>query len=532
MASFLERISSAGLRWRRPRTVPLVLFASTLVALAGCTVGPDFERPGAPVDDAYQSARSTIGDSGADTRLQQQMFERAGQVRADWYQVFGSKSLDQLIARALANSPTLAAGRARLKAAREAVNASEGALFPQIGASAGVSRRRASGIDLGIDDPMFINVFNLYQGRISASYDLDVFGKNRRRIEQSAARLDFERFQVLDTYVTLVNNIVATAIAEAGLNAAIDATQQIVDSQQSTLDIVDKQVQYGAAIDADASQIRTRLARTRASLEPLRKQKAVAVNRLATLVGATPGHFQDPAFSLDALTLPHSLPVSVPSALVRQRPDILAAESLVHAASAQIGVATANLLPDFSISGYYSREGLSVGDLGDPMNALYELGASVSAPIFAGGRLRANKRAAQDQYVAALADYRATALSAFGEVSNSLRSLESDARALRDQQIAVDQAQQNLDTVQAQVDNGAADYIGLYTAEQQYQEALLDATDARVTRYRDSADLFRALGGGWWNAATSPLADPNENPDTASDTAQVDTLAVRPSSDS
>lgn len=497
------------------RTVFIGWLSAALLLVAGCAVGPDFQPPAEPTDSAYQVNQATIGDNAADTRLQQQMFERAGQVRADWYRVFGSDALDDLIARALADSPTLAAGRARLDAAREAVNASQGALFPQIGASAGVSRRRASGIELGIDDPMFINVFNLYQGRISASYDLDVFGKNRRRIEATAARLDFERFQVLDTYVTLVNNIVATAIAQAGINAAINATQQIIDSQQSTLGIVDKQVEYGVAIDADASQIRTRLARTRASLEPLNKQRAIAVNRLATLVGAAPGQFADPQFSLDELTLPASLPVSVPSALVRHRPDILAAQSLVHVASARIGVATANLLPDFSINGYYSREGLSFSDLSNPMNALYELGASVSAPIFAGGRLRAEKRAARDQYVAALADYRATALSAFGEVANSLRSLESDARALRQQQIAVDQAEQNLATVKSQVDNGAADYIGLYTAEQQYQEALLDATNARVTRYRDSADLFRALGGGWWNAATSPLAEPSSPTDTA-----------------
>ncbi|GAB3670861.1 efflux transporter outer membrane subunit [Salinisphaera aquimarina] len=490
------------------RATAAAVLASALLVLTGCAVGPDFQRPAAPDDDAYAATDATIGDSAPSARLSQQMFDRAGKVRADWYRIFGSARLDALIQQALADSPTLAAGRARLESAREAVNAREGALFPQIGATAGVSRRRASGIDLGIDDPMFINVFNLYQGRISASYDLDIFGKTRRRIEQSAAELDFTRYRVLDTYVTLVNNIVATAIAEAGLNAAIDVTRKIADSQQHTLDIVAKQVQYGTAIDADASQIRTRLARTRASLEPLKKQRAVAVNRLATLVGATPGHFQDPQFSLDELQLPASLPVSIPSALVRQRPDILAAESLVHAASAQIGVATANLLPDFSIDGYYSREGLTLGDLTNPMNALYELGASVSAPIFAGGRLRAQKRAAQDDYVAALADYRATALSAFGEVANSLRSLESDARALRDQQIAVDEARNNLDTVQAQVNNGAADYIGLYTAEQQYQQTLLDATDARVTRYRDSADLFRALGGGWWNAGTSPLADP------------------------
>lgn len=503
MPSGHSRIAVAPVRRRA------CMGAFVIALLAGCAAGPDYERPAAAPDDAYDIPQATAGHD-APAALTRQMFDRAGAVRADWYRVFGSDKLDGLIERALSDSPTLAAGRARLNAAREAVNASQGALFPQIGASAGVSRQRASGIELGIDDPMFINVFNLYSGRISASYDLDVFGKTRRRIERSEAQLDFARYQVLDTYVTLVNNLVATAVAEAGLNAAIDTTRQIIDSQQRTLDIVEEQVRYGAAIDADASQIRTRLARTRASLEPLRKQRAIAVNRMATLVGAAPGDFDDPQFVMDELTLPDTLPVSVPSALVRQRPDILAAEALVHAASAQIGIASANLLPDFSITGSYSREGLALGDLTDPMNALWQLGASVSAPLFAGGRLRAQKRAAQQQYVAALADYRATALAAFGEVSNSLRSIESDARALRDQQDAAEQARRNLETVRARVNNGAASHISLYTAEAQYQQTLLDVASARVTRYSDSADLFRALGGGWWNADTSPLATPDD----------------------
>jgi NodT family efflux transporter outer membrane factor (OMF) lipoprotein len=485
---------------------------ASLTLIGGCAVGPDYARPDAPNDQAYKVDSTTAGGTSNDddTRLDAQMFERAGAVRADWYRVFESERLDALIKRALADSPTLAAGRARLKSAREAVTAGKAALLPQVDASAGVSRQRASGIELGIDDPSFINTFNLYQGRVSASYDLDIFGKTRRQIEQTQARLDFARFEVLDTYVTLINNIVTTAIAEAGLNAAIDTTQQIIDSQQRTLDIVAKQVEYGVAIDADASQIRTRLARTRASLEPLRKQRTIAVNRLAVLTGVPPGQFEDPQFHIDELTLPATLPVSVPSALVRQRPDILAAEAMVHAASAQIGIADASLLPNFSIGASYSREGLSLGDLSDPITALWQIGASASAPLFAGGRLRAQKRAARDEYVATLADYRATALTAFGEVSNSLRSLESDARALHAQQTAAAQAQRNLDTVRARVRNGSASYISLYTAEEQYQDTLLEVTDARVTRYRDSAELFRALGGGWWNAD-----DPLDMTDTA-----------------
>jgi len=487
------------------------MLALLLAGLAsGCAVGPDYSTPDAPQADAYQVSHQTAGQTatsaGSDSATNRrqaipvQAFERAGKVRADWYRVFGSAKLDTLIGQAITDSPTLAAGQARIKAAREAVNASRGALFPQLNVGGGYSRNRVTGTQFGIQDPQFTNVFNLYDAQATASYDLDLFGKTRRRIEARNAQLDEQQFRVINTYVTLINNIVATAIAEAGVNAALQTTQQIIDTQQNTLGIVGQQIRFGVAIDADASQIRTQLARTRASLEPLRKQKALAVNRLAVLVGTPPGQFTDPDFSMSELTLPTQLPVSVPAQLVGQRPDILASASAVHAASAQIGVATANLLPDISISGSYGRSSLSPSDLGNPAFALYSLGAQLSAPIFAGGRLRAEKRGANDLYVAALADYRATSLSAFGDVANSLRSIESDARSLLAQQSALEAAQDNLNTVQAQLTNGAADYVSLYTAQAQYQQAELDYTDARVLRYRDTADLFRALGGGWWNA--------------------------------
>lgn len=514
MPHFPHALSRLSQRWA------LLPFMLTTLA-TGCAVGPDYQAPAKPDANAYQVHDQTTGNQRSDNKaIPAQAFKRAGEVRADWYAVFGSQKLDALIEQALKDSPTLAAGKARIKAAREAVNASKGALFPQLNVGGGYSRNRVTGTQFGIQDPEFTNVFNLYQAQATASYDLDLFGKTRRRIERRNAQLDEQKFQVINTYVTLINNIVATAVAEAGVNAALKTTHEIVDAQENTLDIVKKQIQYGVAIDADASQIQTQLARTKASLEPLRKQKALAVNRLAVLVGTPPGQFQDPEFSLNELKLPTQLPVSVPAQLVSQRPDILASASAVHAASAQIGVATANLLPDLSISGSYGRSTLTPSDLTDPAFALYQLGAQLSAPIFAGGRLRAEKRQAKDLYVAALADYRATSLAAFGEVANSLRSIESDARALVAQQSALDAASDNLKTVRAQLNNGAADYVSLYTAQAQYQNAELQYTDARVQRYADTADLFRALGGGWWNAKQLPL------PDNTDDNARARTVAT------
>ena len=500
-----------SLRSRAQR--PALAAAFMLMTLiTGCTVGPDYHAPAEPSNDAYDINGSTTGDENADAAsareaVPRQAFDRARKVRSDWYKVFGSDKLDALIGRAIQHSPTLAAGRARIKAAREVVKENRGALYPQIGVNGGYSRNRVTGAQFGITQPSFTNVFNLYQAQATASYDLDLFGKTRRMIEASNAQLDEQQYRVIDTYVTLINNVVATAITEAGLNAAIETTRDIAKSQANALHIVRKQIKYGAAIDADATQIQTQLARTRASLEPLLKQRTLAVNRLAVLVGSNPGEFSDPDFTLDQLRLPRQLPVSVPSQLVDQRPDILAAAAAVHAASAQIGVATANLLPDISISGSYSRSALTPSDLGDPAFALYSLGASLSAPLFEGGRLHAAKRQAQDLFVAALSDYRATTLSAFGEVANSLRSIESDARALKAQRTALKAARNNLKTVRTQLRNGAADYVNLYTAQAQYQSAELDFTEARVTRYRDTADLFRALGGGWSNAGSSPMAD-------------------------
>lgn len=489
-------------------------FAATLLMsmlLTACTVGPNYQAPPVPPNDAYTIHDATVGGSNSRSLgthpVSRQVFERAQTVRVDWYSLFGSAKLNRLIKCAVHDSPTLAASRARIQAARELVNQNQGALYPHIGINAGYSRERTVGVQSGITGSANTNVFNLYQAQATASYNLDIFGKNRRLIERSKARLHKQQYEALNAYVTLINNIVVTAIAEAGLNAAIQATREIAESQANALRIIHKRVQYGIAIKADATQIRTQLARTRASLQPLLKQKALAVNRLAVLVGATPGEFTDPGFTLSELHLPRHLPVSLPSQLVQRRPDILAAQAAVHAASAQVGVATANLLPSFTISAAYGRAGFSFADLADPAYALYSLGVSLTAPLFNGGSLRAAKRRAQDLYRAARAEYRATVLAAFADVANSLRALEADVRALKARRKALEAARDNLQTVRAQVHNGTADFLNLYVAQSQYQNARLAFIKTRVTRYRDTANLFRALGGGWSRESTPLITD-------------------------
>ncbi len=480
----------------------LAVYLAISGLVAGCTVGPQYSPPTPPANNAYNVPSGT---SNVKASLRQQ-FKQNGRIGKNWYRVFGSHKLNHLINRALKGNPDLAAGQARIVAARQLVNVHESARRPHVGVSAGVSRNRASGASFGISSPQFVNVFNLYQGQISASYDLDLFGKTRRRIEASKARFDRRRFRVANTYMTLVDNVVATAITEAGLNASIQTTHKIAKLLAHKLQHIQNQIQQGAAIKADATPIRTELAQTRASLAPLKRQKAVTVDRLATLVGKPPGQFNDPDFRLANLKLPATLPVSAPSQLVKNRPDIRAAASTLHAASAEVGVATANMLPNFSITGSYGRTALHPSNFADPAAVLYQLGINLTAPLFEGGRLHAQTKAAKARYQAAAADYRATEIKAFEQVANGLKSLQADARALHQRKMALSAAQTNLKTVKHQLNNGAADSIDQYTAAAQYQNARLAYTNARARRYRDTARLFRDLGGGWPHQHPSHIA--------------------------
>ena len=482
----------------------------TLTLSAGCAVGPDFHRPALPANTAYMHGHApakTVVSPGPSGVVQ--MFVRAGKVRADWYRLFRSPGLNRLIHLALINSPTLRASQARLLAARENLTASEGALYPQIDINAAVRHERASGIRLGIEDPMFVNVFELYQGQITLDYNLDVFGELRRRVESRQARLEFQRYQLWNTYLTLINNVVATSLAEASINAILNATHQIVNAEAGTLKLLHGQERYGAAAPTDVLRSQVQLSATRANLPPLEKQLAIVRNRLAILTGQTPGTFQEPDIKLKELTLPRRLPVSLSSHLVRQRPDILAAQSLLHAASARVGVATTRLLPSFNLSASYGRNALSLGDLADPIAAIYSFGVGLMAPVFHGGALRAQQRAARALYQAAAADYYNRVLVAFAQVADSLRALQSDAEALKAQNAALQAARRNLDLVRHQLRQGAADYLNLFNAQAQYQRVLINYTAAKLQRYRDTATLFRALGGGWWNLKGNSL-DPRD----------------------
>lgn len=481
------------------RRILLCLLVVAFIMVSGCTVGPDFKRPEPPENASYTVdglPQKTVQIDTPGGRVQ--VFKRVRQVRSDWYHLFHSQALNQLIKKALANNPSIKAGRQRLKAARANLKAVKGGLYPQINAGVGVSRQRKSGIQFGINNPLFTNVFNLYQGRISVGYHLDVFGGLRRRIEKKTAQLHFRQYQLLGTYLRLINNVVATSLAEAGINATIDAVKKIIEAQQGTLALLRKKAKYGAADRSQILQAKAQLAAIKARLPGLMKQRAIARNRLAVLTGQSPGEFQDPNFQLSELTLPQKLPVTLPSQLIRQRPDILAAQSLLHAASANIGLATAQLLPDFTLSASYARAALQPSALVEPLAALWSFGAALMAPLFHGGALRAHRQAAVNLYKAAAAEYRRTVLNALREVANSLASIQLDARGFRARVKAKEAAKRSLALARDRYRMGAIGYLALYTAQEQYQRALIAYIQARLQRFEDTVALFRSLGGGWW----------------------------------
>ncbi|MDN5874405.1 MAG: efflux transporter outer membrane subunit, partial [Sinobacteraceae bacterium] len=359
----------------------IVLTAAALVC-AGCTVGPDFHTPAPPTQQHYLAGKAlnkTGNAPGAETGATQK-FVRGAVLQRDWYQLYHNAALDKLIHQALADNPTRAAAEQRLKAAREAVNIVYGGRYPSLGINASATRERASGVILGVQDPNFANTFNLYTAQISTSYNLDIFGELTRRIENKQALAAMARDKLLDSEATLVNNIVATALAEAGARTTRDALGDIIDQQRKTLKLVKAQKRYGTALKSDVLRAQTQLAETQALIPDYDQQIAVARHRLAILSGRMPADYNGPQFTLNDFSLPTTLPLSLPSRLVGQRPDVLAARSMLHAASANVGVATAEMLPRIQLTASYGRDALKLNAFNGPLAELFTIGAGLTAP--------------------------------------------------------------------------------------------------------------------------------------------------------
>ena len=483
--------------WRRSS-----LAASIALALTACAVGPDFKPPEAPpiaaADHPYTPAAlpaqtaSAPGTGGATQR-----FVVGDDIPALWWQLYRSEPLDQLIRSALAHSPTLASAQAALRQAQESYNADAGnKRFPAVTGQLGATRERVSEASSGVPGG---SVFSLYSASVDVSYTIDAWGATRRELEGLQAAIDYQRYQVEAAYLSLTANLVTTAIQEASLRAQLQATRDVLDAEAQSLAVVEKQASLGAVARSVVIAQRTQLAQTRATLPALEKSLAQTRHQLAVYAGRLPSEAGLPEFGLESLQLPQDLPVSLPSSLVRQRPDIRASEALLHEASAQVGVATANLYPQITLSGSAGAQSLKADKLFSSGSAAWSLGAGLLQPIFNGGALQAQKRGAVAAFDEARAQYQQTVLNAFLNVANTLRALDLDADALRAQAETESLARESLGLVAHQYKLGAVSYLSLLDSQRTYQQARVGLVQAQAARYADTAALFQALGGGWWN---------------------------------
>ena len=503
------------------RSSARVLLAVTAAGLtSGCAVGPNFRKPEPPAGAGYSAtALPETSASAAVHGGEPQQFMIGRDIAFEWWELFQSPELDSLVKSAFKANPTLAAAQASLAQAQELVYAQRGFFFPALAAETQAERHKVSGntnssstigvqgngVDLlpAREDPHRLphnlpSYYSFYTAELSVGFVPDVFGGNRRQVESLAAQRDAQRFALEAAYITLASNVVAAAIQEASLQAQIEATQKIIEADEKSLQILRDQFRLGFAMRIDVAAQETALAQVAATLPPLQKQFEQTRDLMRALTGKLP-NAADPTFVFDALQLPPELPVSLPAKIVEQRPDVRAAEAQLHAANAQIGVAVDAMLPQFSITGEYGGNATQIPWMfrhGGPFWSLY---GNVSQPVFQGGTLLHQERAAQQALKQAAALYETTVMTAYQNVADTLHLSLSDADALAADVDAENSARVTYDLTQRQMQAGYVAYLTLLSAETAYQQTLLTRVQAQATRYGDTVALFQALGGGWWN---------------------------------
>jgi NodT family efflux transporter outer membrane factor (OMF) lipoprotein len=478
---------------------PIVICLTML--LTSCAVGPNFKKPAAPPVKEYtpnpvSTTASTTNVAGGEA----QRFVTGQDIAGDWWTLFHSKPLNDLIERSLKASPNIAAGQAALTMARENVKAQRGAFYPSVAASFAASRQHTASELAPIPNANEFS-YDLFTPQVTVSYVPDVFGLNRRTVESLNAQVEEARFALVATHITLSANVVAAAIQEASLREQIDATRHLIEINTNMLRILKTQFSNGYADRLDVAAQESQLAQILATLPPLVKQLAQQRDLLAALSGGFPSEGPTEKFELSGLKLPEELPLSIPSQLVQQRPDVRQAEENVHAASAQIGVAVANRLPNFMLSADLGSDALVFGQMFSSGTGFWSLAGSVTQPIFQGGALLHRERAAEAAFTNAAEQYRGVVITAFQNVADTLTALKQDAEALNAAAAATDAAKITLDLSRQQWQSGYASYLSLLTAEQAYNQAVLNLIQTQASRYADTAALFQALGGGWWHRA-------------------------------
>lgn len=479
----------------------LLAFASALAA-GGCAVGPRFTPPAPPITDGYiagplPEATAATPAHGGDP----QRFQLGRELAGEWWTLFASPELDALMQDAMAHYPDIAAQQAALRAAWETVRAQEGLFFPQLQGSVYAEREKVSGASIAPGFPGFIT--SIYQATVNVSYTLDVFGGERRALEGLEAQAEAQKFVLEASYLTLTSNVASTAIQLASTTDQISATREIIAIEDKQLDFIRRRFDLGAQTRADVLQQESNVALVRATLPGLEQQRAVTEHQLAVLTGRLPGATRPSGFTLADLKLPEDLPLSLPSSLVSQRPDIRQQQALLHQASAAVGVATANLLPQLTLSAALGGDSLVFSTLLQSGSGIWSVAGGITQPIFEGGALRAKRRAALDTYDQVSAQYRLTVLKAFQNVADTLTALEHDAETFQAEYQALQAADAGLRLVQEQYDAGAVNFASLLAAQLTYNQARLAYVQAEASRYVDTVTLFQALGGGWWNRGTS-----------------------------
>ncbi|HEY1447545.1 MAG TPA: efflux transporter outer membrane subunit [Caulobacteraceae bacterium] len=489
--------------------MPPVAIALALAVSACATVGPNFTSPAAPTVTRYTPpAEGPLSNPDAGPAAPGQTLSIGDKVAVDWWTLYRSADLERLVKEAIAGSPTLDSAKARLAAARAEVVAASGALYPQVGIGASATEERQSAGAFGLSSAQFAlpPSFNYFQIGPSASWTPDLFGGTHRRIEQQTALAEFQRDQLGAAYLTLTGATVTEAIQLAAVRAQLQAVDQILDIDRQNLDLVRKERQAGEVPDSDVVAAESQLAADETLKPGLDQQLSAARHAMAILLGRAPGEWAPPDFDLAGLTLPSRLPVSLPSELVHQRPDIQAAEAQLHAASARIGIATARLYPSITLSAGISGSSLNGANLFNPAGLIWSIAAGITQPIFDGGTRRAERRAALAEFRAYAADYKLTVLQSFGQVADVLEALRHDAAALAAQQRALNTASQSVGLQRINYVEGGAGLLNLLDAERQYQQASLGYARATAQRYQDTTQLLLAMGGGWWGANLT-LAD-------------------------
>ena len=473
-----------------------------MILISGCKAGPDFKRPEKPGVKEYTS--KPLPEKTTATNVQNgeaQHFVENLDLSGEWWKLFESKELNSLIAKSIKNNPNLKAAEASLIAAQENMKAQRGFFFPSISANYNASRQKIpNSISASNPLPSGASPFSLYTGQLNISYSPDVFGLNGRQVEALKSQVDLWHYQLAAAYVTLTSNIAVAAIGEAAISEQIVATNELIKINTNMLKMLRKQLASGVASGIDIATLESQLAQIKATLPPLQKQLLQQRDLLTALAGHFSSEEVSETFKLSDLHLPKNLPLSLPSKLVEQRPDVASAQEQLHFASAKVGIATANRLPQFNITAGIGYSGTSSsGNLFKPDNYFWNLVGGITQPIFNGGTLLHIQKAAKAEYDQALYQYQSTLVGAFQNVADTLYAIEQDANLLNAVATAKNSASTTLELTKHQFQLGSASYLAVLNAEQTYQQARINLIQAEANRLIDTVALFQALGGGWWN---------------------------------